>query len=369
MKSKSIQRNIALCLFKQERYEEARKILDGILLTTPDPQAAELLEAIRQAQVGQVISINEIIVETALSDIPREISGFARFYLDRCDYQGVRADHIQTKSFDRSDISTLEQLATRSRTIRPRERASYYLSAAKITSLLEDEDPNQFYKYLCRSFASSGDAIVVENRPLDAAREYYCEALSVYDGDRSRSGEERDAVNALVRFLFSTMGQSQIPIKPNIPTIDETLEFVLTRHPDRNKAFDAIAYLVFRSRYAANRLLNRIYDKSSLQAVALEYLKSAGVSIGIVKRFDDFFMLWNGLVRKILDENRSLLNEFRILNRVELTTASLEHGVERIKKITGRLFFELDRQRVIQIQKVLETALELCNQTAFEEKE
>jgi tetratricopeptide (TPR) repeat protein len=367
--NRSAQRNIALCLFKQERYEEAQKILNRILMTTPDPQAAELLEAIRQAQVGQVISINEIIVETALSDIPREISGFARFYLDRCDYQGVRADHIQTKSFDRSDISTLEQLATRSRTIRPRERASYYLSAAKITSLLEDEDPNQFYKYLCRSFASSGDAIVVENRPLDAAREYYCEALSVYDGDRSRSGEERDAVNALVRFLFSTMGQSQIPIKPNIPTIDETLEFVLTRHPDRNKAFDAIAYLVFRSRYAANRLLNRIYDKSSLQAVALEYLKSAGVSIGIVKRFDDFFMLWNGLVRKILDENRSLLNEFRILNRVELTTASLEHGVERIKKITGRLFFELDRQRVIQIQKVLETALELCNQTAFEEKE
>jgi tetratricopeptide (TPR) repeat protein len=367
--NRSAQRNIALCLFKQERYEEAQKILNRILMTTPDPQAAELLEAIRQAQVGQVISINEIIVETALSDIPREISGFARFYLDRCDYQGVRADHIQTKSFDRSDISTLEQLATRSRTIRPRERASYYLSAAKITSLLEDEDPNQFYKYLCRSFASSGDAIVVENRPLDAAREYYCEALSVYDGDRSRSRDEQDAVNALVRFLFSTMGQSQIPIKPSIPTIDETLEFVLTRHPDRNKAFDAIAYLVFRSRYAANRLLNRIYDKSSLQAMALEYLKSAGVSIGIVKRFDDFFRLWNGLVRKILDENRSLLNEFRILNRVELTTASLEHGVERIKKITGRLFFELDRQRVIQIQKVLETALELCNQNAFEEKE
>ena len=366
--NRTAQRNIALCLFKQERYEEAQHILNRILLTTPDPQAAELLEAIRQAQSGRMIPNNEIIVETALSDISREISGFAKFYLDRCDYQGVRADHIQSQNFEHSDIVTLEQLATRSRTIRPRERASYYLSAAKITSLLEDEDPNLFYKYLCRSFASSGDAIVVEGRPLDAAREYYCESLSVYDGDRSRK-DEQDAVNALVRFLFSTMGQSQIPIKPSIPTIDESLEFVLMNHPDRNKVFDAVAYLVFRSRYAANRLLNRIYEKSSLQAMALGYLKVKGISIGAVKRLGDFVTLWNDLVRKKLDENRSLLNELRTLAQVDLTIASLTHGVERMKAITGKLFFDLDQQRVIQIQRVLETALELCSQTAFEEKE
>ena len=367
--NRTVQRNIALCLFKQGRYDEAQKMLNRILTTAPDAQAAELLEAIKHAQSGQMLPINEIIVETALSDISREISGFARFFLDRCDYQGVRADHIQTQNFDHSDITTLEQLATRSRTIRPRERAGYYLSAAKIVSLLDDEDPNQFYKYLCRSFASSGDSIVVENRPLDAAREFYCESLSAYDGDRSRSIEEQDAKNALVRFLFSTLGQSQIPIKPNIPSVDETLERILTHHPDRTKVFDAIAYLVFRSRYAANRLLNRLYDKSSLQAMALEYLRSAGIDVRPIRRLEDFVRLWNELVRKKLDEHRSLLNEFRTLNQVELTTAPLEHSIERIKKVTGSLFFDLDQQRVIQIQRILETALELCSQTAFEEKE
>lgn len=367
--NRTAQRNIALCLFKQGRYEEAQKILNRILITTPDAQAAELLEAIKQAQSGQMLPINEIVIETALSDISREISGFAGFFLERCDYQGVRADHIQSQSFDRNDILTLEQLATRSRTIRPRERAGYYLSAAKITSLLEDEDPNQFYKYLCRSFASSGDAIVVENRPLDAAREFYCESLSAYDGDRSRSIEEQDAKNALVRFIFSTLGQAQIPIKPSIPSVDETLEYVLTHHPDRNKVFDAIAYLVFRSRYAANRLLNRLYEKSSLQAMALEYLRSAGIGVGAIKRLDDFVRLWNELVRKKLDEHRSLRNEFRTLAQGELTTASLGHAIERVKTIAGNLFFDLDQQRAIQIQRILETALELCSQTAFEEKE
>lgn len=367
--NRTAQRNIALCLFKQGRYEEAQKILNRILITTPDAQAVELLEAIKQAQSGQMLPIDELIVETALSDISREISGFAGFFLERCDYQGVRADHIQRRSFDRNDILTLEQLATRSITIPPRERAGYYLSAARITSLLEDEDPNQFYKYLCRSFASSGDAIVVENRPLDAAREFYCESLSAYDGDRSRSIEEQDAKNALVRFIFSTLGQAQIPIKPSIPSVDETLEYVLTHHPDRNKVFDAIAYLVFRSRYAANRLLNRLYKKLPWQAMALEYLRSAGIGVGVIKRLDDFVGLWNELVRKKLDEHRSLRNEFRTLAQVELTTASLGHAIERVKTISGNLFFDLDRQRAIQIQRILETALELCSQTAFEKKE
>lgn len=367
--NRTAQRNIALCLFKQGHYEEAQKILNHILITTPDAQAAELLEAIKQAQSGQMLPINELIVETALSDISREISGFAKFFLERCDYQGVPPDHIQSQNFDRNDILTLEQLATRSRTIRPRERAGYYLSAAKITSFLEDEDPNQFYKYLCRSFASSGDAIVVENRPLDAAREFYCESLSAYDGDRSRSRDEQDAVNALVRFLFSTMGQAQIPMKPSIPSIDESLENVLTHHPDGNKVFDAIAYLVFRSRYAANRFLNRLYEKSSWQAMALGYLRSAGIGVGVVKRLDDFVRLWNELVRKKLDEHRSLRNEFRTLAQIEPTTASLGHAIERVKTIAGNLFFDLDQQRAIQIQRILETALELCSQTAFEEKE
>lgn len=363
------QRNIALCLFKRGRYEEARHILDRILTTAPDAQAAELLEAITQAQSGQMLPINDIIIEIALSDVSREISGFARFFLDRCDYQGVRADRIHSQMFDQSDVVALEQLATRSSTVRPRERAGYYLSAAKIVSLLDDGDPNQFYKYLCRSFASSGDAIVVENRPLDAAREFYCESLSVYDGYRSRSAHEQDAGNALVRFLFSTMGQAQIPITPNIPSVDETLEYVLTNHPDRNKVFEGIAYLVYRSRYAARRLLNRLYDKSSLQAMALEYLRSAGVDVRPVKRLDDFVALWNELVRKKLDEHRSLQNEFHTLTQIEVTTASLEHGIERIKKITGWLMFDLDQQRARQIQRILESALELCGQSAFEEKE
>lgn len=366
-----IERNIAFCLIKQERFEEAKAMLERILSSTPDVKAGELLEAIKQAQAGQELSINvsEVVVETTPPSISQNISEFARFFLDHCNYQGVRADRIQSQNFDQDDICNLEQLANRSRTIRPRESASYYLSAAKIASSLEEVDPNQFYKYLCRSFASSGDAIVIEGRHLDAAREFYSEALCVYDGDRGQNKDEKEAVNALVRFLFSTMGASQVSIDSSVQSIDTALENVLTYHPDRNKVFDAISYLVFRSRYAARRLFDRLYDKSSLQAMTLEYLKQLDIKVDTVKTLDDFVKLWNEVVKRKSDEELVLRNEFRALAHVDLTTASLEHSISRVRTLQDKLFFELDRQRVSFLQGLLEIALELCSQTAFEERE
>lgn len=375
-------RNIAICLFKQEHFDAAERILNEILDTAPDHKAAELLEAIKQARTtGRSAQLDEILIETTLSEFSSEISGFTKFFLDRCDFPGVSPERIE-KNEDgiatykgserdaRFDLKKLEEVASQLGTRRPRERAGYYLSAAKITTIVEGESSNWFYRYLCRSLASSGDATIAEGRPLDAARELYCEALSAYDRDRSKRKDEQDAVNALVRFLFSSLGQTQVPLNPNIPSIDETVEHVLSRAPNRDRVFDAIAYLVFRSRYAANRVLKRLYAGATLQAMALDYLRNKGISVPDgIKGLDDFVEVWNEIGRIRLDEWRAISNEFRFLTRIELTTASLEDGIERLKTINHTLFFGLDQERARQLQSILETALELVKQVSFEERE
>lgn len=364
-------RNIAICHFKQHQFDKAEKILNDILDTSPDAKAAELLEAITQAKAtGETTQVDEIIIDTTLSDFSGEISDLTRFLLERCEFQGVPPGRVQAKEFNRSDIRKLAELASQLGTGRPRDRASYYLSAAKITSILDGESSNNFYRYLGRSFASSGDAAIAESRPLDAARESYCEALSVYDRDRSKKGIEQDAVNALVRFLFSTLGQTQVPLTPKIPSIDEAIERVLSLHPRQERVFDAIAYLVFRSRYAANRLLKPLYAGSSLQAMAMKYLSSQGISVSQpAKRFDDFVKLWNELRRHSLDKWRAISSEFRFLTRIELTTASIGDCIERLKAVNDLLLFDLDQERSRQLQTILETTLDLVKQISFEEQE
>lgn len=364
--------NIAFCLIKQEHYDAAEAILNKILANSADTQAAELLAAITEAKkIGQAAQIDEILVETFLSGFSNEVSEFTKFFLEKCEFQGVPPVRLQEQKFDSSDVDKLEKLATESRTYRPKERSGYYLSAAKIISLIEEwDDPNQFHKYLYRSFASRGDAAVIANSSLDIARDCYCEALSVYDGYRSSGRDEQDAINSIVRFLASTLGHINIPTSSKIPSVDEILEDVLNRHPNREQLFDVVAYLVSRSKFAANRILTRLYAKATFQAIALEYLenKLELVRSGAINR-DDFLQKWKELQRKKAEEKRNISTEMSFIAKADLTISSLEDRITRIKGIESNLLFNLDQQRIRELQKVLEIAYDLCKQSTFEEKE
>lgn len=374
--NKAAQRNLAFCLIKQQRFDEAEQLLTANL---PDAQSAELLKALEQARAtGQSVQIDEITVDMTLADFSSEISPFARFFLQRSTFEGVPSDHVQENRFTRSDVRLLEELATRLGTRRPRERADYYLSAARIISEHDEweEEYNQLYKYLCRSFTSRGDAAVIENKPLDSAREWYCEALSVYDGDRSRSRDEQDAVNAVVRFLFATLGRANVPIKQvgfeNL-SIDENLGKVLRLDAEREKIFDAIAYLVFRSQYASNRILTRLLAIPEFEALALSYLKSKGIVVpggtGKLRDQREFFALWKELQYRELEKTRTMSLEIRSIARVEITAAFVEESLRRVRAVEPDLYFELDRRRLGELQKILEAMLDLSTQSTFEEQE
>jgi len=393
--NRTAQRYFAACLFKQGRYKEAEQILRQILSTAPDAQAVELLEAIKQAQTtGQLAPFESIFRETIITELIAERSRFTDFLLARCEYRGISPDRIKTEAGEaiyvgterdvRYDIERLEEIAKQLGTRRPSERSDYYLTAAKIS---EKDEPNQFYQYLCRSFASRGDSFVIENKPLDSARELYCEALAVYDGYRNpRKSDDRydeqDAVNALVRYLYSWFGREAVPTSPpkrneqepvlkqQLWYIDNAVKYFISKYPQQDRAFECITYLTFRSKYAGERILRSVYSRDTLQAMAIDYLNGRGINIAkSPATFEDFIAIWNELQRRRLEDTRHIYTEFKFLQTIDLLTASLEKAIERIKALGERFFLDLDQQRAIQIQKILETALELCSQTSFEEKE
>ena len=370
----TVQRSLAFCLSKQERYEEAWEILKKIQNTSPDAKTAELLEAIERAQrTGEFTLDDNRIIEMHFSG---ELSKFARFFLERCTFEGIRAERISGGKYTglekdvRSDIEGLEDIAKQLGTKRPRDRSNYYLSAARIYVDVEDY-PNSFYRYLCRSFASRGDAAVSENKNLDTVREWYCEALTVYDGDRSqRKRDEQDAVNALVRYLYSTLGRAHLHLTPNSSSIDKAVREVINDYPNTEKVFDAIAYLVLHSRYAADKVLNRLFQDENLRTMALRYLERMKITIpDTIKRFSDFAGPWNELRRGKFNRARGVSNELRLLENFDLTTAWLEDNIRHTEGIRSRLFFELDKQRVGEVRGIFKTALELCKQVTFEERE
>ena len=373
------QRSLALCFSKQDRYGEAKKILNQIQRNSPDRKTAALLEAVERAQrTGKFILDDESIIEieTALSHFSSELSEFAQFFLERCEFDGVlparvnEGKYIGSEKDFQHDIARLEDVAKQLGTRRPRDRGHYYLSAARIYFDL-GVNQNFFYRYLCRSFASRGDAAVSENKHLDTVREWYCEALTAYDGDKTRRRrDEQDAVNSLVRYLYSTLGYAHIDLAPNTQTFNKVVSDVVNNHPDKKKVFDAVAYLVLHSRFAADRVLNRLYDNETLRTMAIDYLKGMDIEVpDVMERLIDFVRPWNELRNEKFNAARNTSDQLRLLNNFDLTTSWLEDNIRFAAGIRSSLFFELDQQRVGELQRVLESALELCKQVTFEERE
>jgi hypothetical protein len=183
--------------------------------------------------------------------------------------------------------------------------------------------------------------------------------LSIYDGNRNRNrGDEQDAVNAVVRFLYAALGRAMVQsnmVGVENLSINEHLEKILQITAQQERIFDAISYLVFRSQFAANRILTRLYTVNKLQRMALEYLNQRGIMIstGPIKQ-DAFFALWKALQQKDLEKARTTSIELRPIGSVELTTASVEEAIKRLRSVESDLFFDLDRQRIAELQKILE---------------
>ena len=393
-----LRRSLAFCCSKQERYDEAEQILNQIQNTSPDTKTAELLEVIEKArETGEFILDEDRIISDELrelldedriiSDELRELSEFAKFFLARCTFEAIQPERVNeegkyagSERDVRYDIGRLDKMARDQGTRRPRARSNSCLTAARIYYDRRD-DRDIFYRYLCRSFASRGDAAVIESKHLDTAREWYFEALRAYGGIQDQNYDEQDAVNALARFLFSYLGREKIPTSPyrqdeNVPILEQQLQFigdtvevVISDHPQKDNVFNAIVYLL-RCQYAENRILKSLYNNPDLRGEALKYLQKRKINIpDSIEFLEDFIYLWQQLRDTNFSEDRIISTELRFLNNFELTTAWLEDSIRRVEDIHSKLFFKLDQQRIGELQRILETALELCKQVTFEERE
>ena len=386
----TVKRNIAVCLSKQPkpRYDDAEKILNEIQNTSPNVKTAELLEAIKRAKVTGEFSLNEDNSKEFLSDFSfsGDASGFAQFFLKRCNFHAVRPeriiDEIDGKKYDppsqRLAVDDMKQLAETADDpkqigpTRPVQRTAYLLSAARICDM-GFGDRNDFYRYLCSCFTSRGDVALTED--LNTAQAWYREALIAYDKyDKTALSDiaENDARGSLVRYLYAIyLPSTKIPKPPRtLPLIADAVKSTIENCINKEKVFDAIAYLVSHSQYATQQILKVLYENSILQAQAIAYLKKMKILVPpTIDSQDVFSQLWKSLENKNDERVREISNALRLLNDFELSQAWLRGSIEIAQHLHEKLLFELDEKRIRDLLIILETAHDLCGRSGFEERD
>ncbi len=366
-------RNIAICLIHLGDIEGAKEKLKDL---PSDEKAAELLDKINN------VGVTEATSQAMQSDknqrlVYDQLTPYSLFFLERCKYEGARDSKRILQIFDKGDVTDLEWRANDATKERPLERAEKYLSAAKICfeveDLFGDETFDRGRKDLCRSFIARGDA-AAEKQDLDAACEWYSEALKVYGEDKGR--ENNDGITArslaLVNFIYASAGKYEdIPWIENDAEVPNTLESFLADYNDEpEKIFRRIVYLIARSKYAAEVMLNIMYEPS-IREKSLEYLQKRGIytPTGDEVTEPDFHKFWQRPASDFQEKIKEIYIQLNSIEKVELASLdSVEDCRRRIDKIEPSLDFPQDATFLRELKTILSFVCNLCKQTDFDGK-
>lgn len=364
----TIERNIAVCLYKQGKIDDAKYILKRLIEKFNDFKSVELLDNFENKNS---IQIDDIIIDTA-GLVFENLDTFTKFYLSSCDWKYVdksrlseEGKYIGNDNDRRFDIKKLEGIADTLKRKIAEERSNIYLNAARILFDL-GEINNNFYIYMCKCFTSKADNAVESRNSPDTVKTFYLAALKVYDSlyfDENKSKSEyADAIKSLCRFIYSFLGRDKIPLTS--VNIEDAIETVFSQHPDPIKNFDTLCLIFARSpQYSINRILKVIYKSNNFKDIALSYLKSK-TDIN----YDSFIELWKNKAREIVKIENELSEKLSLLRKFEIKEVWLNSGIERIKRIESQVLFESDKDYLIELQKLLDLCISLCKGHSFDEK-
>jgi|GEM_PF-3202747 len=369
----SIKRNIALCNFQQGNIEKAKKILNEIIEEFGDINSQKLLDKIEGRDTNPIedlfIDVGGLIFEN--------IDSFTNYFLLSCDLKYVDKSrlsedgkYIGNEENKKFDIRKLEDTASTLRSRIAEERSNIYLNASKILFDLGEQE-NDFYKYLCRSFASKGDNAVQVNNSIDTVKTYYLAALKIYDAlyldeEQSQKGKEQDAINAVCRYLYSFLGRDRIPLSAggakNL-AIRESVENIFNNN-ENIKVINALPLIFARSpQFAMSKILQVISSDNDLKNRVIK-------NFGFKEEIDniEFAEKWKSEAKKIIKVENELSEQLSSFRNFQVSELWLLSGIEKIRPLLSKVLFDSDKDYLQEFHNLLDLCISLCKATSFDDK-
>ena len=177
----------AIYTARLSRPDRAKELLEKIIKIDPNHELAKnflnqvqlLITAPNVQDVSLPTEINELInfLSRPVGTATVRISPFMRREIEERRISGLDRYRIERNEFTIEDANYLKRQGLRIKTSKPEQRYPYFISAAKVLSILDQEDDDQFREYLRIFCAAVGDYYVIHNR--DVARTYFVEAFKL----------------------------------------------------------------------------------------------------------------------------------------------------------------------------------------------
>ena len=358
-----LSKRLANNYFQLKNYSKSEEYLRKVLEKQPDDLTTQrLLEALEKIKSeGLSDEIETIFNEAELSSLSGGRSPYIQYAIANCDYAGIPAKVVSEQNFTKTTLKELRKLIEEAGKARPKERAPYLLTEAKLMELLEPENENGLSSVLSRYCLAVSQNLSSENNPVDIVRFYLLEAFKL----ATKYGE---ISQHLPIFLHSLQLSSLDAYKALNKAIDEIIKGIFQKEVGTG-FWNGMIDLFLSNTEIFSQLLTRLYQDQSYQELCLNFLNNyLGKKKSNIKSPEDFRQLWNQAVDKRRREKETFNSKITSLGK-STTTESYSEAFNSVKTGIPDWFGLLDKQRINSFDDISQTIREFNTQIAFEDKE
>jgi len=315
-------------LIKLNNLDQARETLEEAISIQPEnTYASRLLQALDAPDNEE---LSQIIADAEFDSFGGGLSKFIKDTIENYnEYFGVPAKVIDSGNFSKETLNSIRNLIDTAGKARPRERANYLLTEAKLMTALEPEKENNLRSVLARYCNAMALNHITENSSMDVIRNYYLEAFSL---DEKWESVERQVEIYLLS--YRTSYTELLNLGSRDPKINESLLFTLTGEI-KDYIWEGILSMFLWNRSISAQITSKLYENPKLKEKSLLFLSSLGLGSEVNILLDDYTNLWNqARERRQRDYSRWFATLKAISNNdnIETLTNLLFDSFEEIRK-------------------------------------
>ena len=346
----------AFALIQLGELDEAREVLEEAVSIQPEnTYATRLLDALEEAkQSGNFAEFNKLVAATDVLNFYGGLSGFIQGVLDGCEYIGLK-ESVKLKGV--FSIEHLNELRDESKKLtegKPRERADYLLTEAKLIQELQLDKNEELRSTMARYCNAMGISSIYDYLPVDVVRFYYFEAFILESKWDSIIRQFVIYINSFTKD-FSELRRITAREKRDLfvelfPRSISNLQFV------NKTVFNELMTLFIYNTTIFDKVSQGIYENQKIRNLFLGHFK---IETENIKNYDSF--------NKVLIELREKRQQD--IYKWFATIKSISNN-ENIESVTNVLFHSLELAKVtwlpqldtFRLNTILSDILNILNQ-------
>ena len=347
----------------------AREVLEeAVSLQHDNTYANRLLFALDEPDITEFDKlVNEAEFDTLGGGVNRIILDIMNNYTE---YHGIPSKIVEIGDFSQKTLKEIRKLIEGAGKARPKERANYLLSEAKLMQQLEPENEEELRSVLARYCNAMALNSIYEKYSMDIARTYYSEAFNLEDNWDSVKRQ-------FLLFIISLKNVHSDLLSVNTKLsgkeisnqiIEEIINIYL--NTEKKDVWDNILLIFILSKSILSNSVKFLYKNENVKNASIKYLQSLNFNIDIEKNIDIYMDVWNQAREKRQREYSRWLASIKAIyvhDNLEILTNQLTDSLNEARK---KWLSQLDTSRLTVISTdILDVLNQYLRQSGYRDKE